>query len=328
MLSKIKELVMDFILLLSLAATVAGLLILWFVGEKVIEYALQVAAAFNVSTFFVGFVILAVAADLPEVAVAVTSALHGVSQISVGDLVGANFCDVALVTGITAMFAGVIDIAHHERKRLLTLISSTTVIMFVAFTIGTLTWWHGIILIAIYIFSLVNVWRQRNNIPGELQNLYPSTTPASKDLNRWWLIVKLLMCLGIVLASSSLIVYCVELFANTCGIPLETVGATILAAGTSLPELSLSLHALRKKEYALALGPTLGTVLEQCTLVLGLLVVLSQKPVDLTCMRGASVFMFIGFGIVAFSLMQRRIKRPVGIALVSLFVCYIAYHFC
>ena len=318
---------MNTMIMSSFSAIIAGLIVLWFTGSKVVEYALKVAYIFNVSTFFIGFVVLAVAADLPEITVAITSALRGVSEISVGDLVGANFCDVAFVTGITAMFAGVINIAQQERRRLLLLLSSTTIIMLVAFTIGTLLWWHGIILIGIYVCSLITIWKQRYNCTTNLENLYPNTLKTISTNEKWWLVLKLLFYLVILLSTSSLIVYCIEIFAYGCGLSLGTIGATILAIGTSLPELSLSLNALRKKEYALALGPTLGTVLEQCTLILGLLVILSKNPVDLTPMRGASVFMFIGFAIVIGSLMQKSIKRPVGVVLVSLFVCYLVYHF-
>lgn len=314
-------------LLLSFLGIIAGLVILWLAGEKVIEYALQMAQKFNVSTFFVGFVILAVFADIPEISIAITSALRGISEVSAADLVGASFCDVALVTGITSIVAGVITVSHREQMRLLWLLGVTSIIMLAVFAVGTLYPWHGYILIAIYISSLIFVWKKRyhkdeNVVEKHITHIAPHNTQP-----HWIVIAKLALCLVVVLLSSSGTVYCVELFATGCGISLETIGATILAAGTSLPELSLSLHALRRKEFALALGPTLGTVLEQCTLILGLLVVLSKKPVDLTPMRGPAVFMFIGFSIVAASLLQKKIKRPTGIILVSLFVCYMAYHF-
>lgn len=314
-------------LLLSFLGIITGLTILWLAGEKVVEYALQMAEKFNVSTFFVGFVILAVFADIPEIAIAITSALRGISEISAGDLVGSSFCDVALVTGITTIVAGVINVSHREQVRLLSLLGGTSVIMLVAFAVGTLYPWHGYLLIAIYLASLILVWKKRYHkdevvVEKHIAHIVPHNTQA-----RWLVIAKLILCLILVLLSSSGTVYCVELFATGCGLSLETIGATILAAGTSLPELSLSLHALRRKEFALALGPTLGTVLEQCTLILGLLVVLSKKPVDLTPMRGPAVFMFVGFSIVAISLLQKQLKRPTGIVLVSLFVCYMAYHF-
>lgn len=326
---------MDSALLTSFAAIVAGLAVLWVAGGKVVEYALQESNAFKVTTFFVGFVVLAVAADLPEIAVAITSALRGVTAVSVGDLIGANFCDVALVTGMTALFAGVIHIAAQERRRLLALLGATTVIMMVVMSLGKLYPWHGYILIGIYVASIATIWHKRRDFSQDesLRCLYetdPCDPQHQEEVStkaKWWLVAKLLTCLALVLGCSSAIVYFIEMFAVACNLPLETVGATILAAGTSLPELSLSLNALRRKQYALALGPTLGTVLEQCTLVLGLLTVLSKEPVDMVPVRGASVFMFIAFAIVSASLARRQIRRPVGVVLLSLFVCYMAYHF-
>lgn len=326
---------MDGALLTSFAAIVAGLTVLWVAGGKVVEYALQVANAFRVTTFFVGFVVLAVAADLPEIAVAITSALRGVSGVSVGDLIGANFCDVALVTGVTSLLAGVIHIADQERRRLLMLLGATTVIMLFVMIQGQLYPWHGYILIGIYAVSIATIWHKRHDFSQDesLRCLYetePCDPSSQKDYSigaKWLLVMKLFICLGVVLACSSAIVYFIEMFAVACNLPLETVGATILAAGTSLPELSLSLNALRRKQYALALGPTLGTVLEQCTLVLGLLTVLSKQPVNMVPVRGASIFMFIAFGIVSVSLARRQIRRPVGVVLLTLFAGYMMYHF-
>jgi cation:H+ antiporter len=318
---------MDIVFWGTLFVISIGLSFLWFLGGKVIEYALKVSFAFEVSTFFVGFVVIAIAADLPEIAVAITSALRGVSEIAVGDIIGANFCDVSLVTGIAATAAGSITIGLQERHRLLTLLGWTTVIMIVVFYLEKLTTFHGVILILIYLVSIFTVWKNRKitkSTDNKFKHLY--TNEKQKKSTKFWLITKLFIFLIGVLGCSSAIVYFIELFTHLCNIPLETAGATILAIGTSLPELSLCLNALKRKEYSLALGPTLGTVLEQCTLVLGLLTVISKDPINMAPVRGPAIFMFIGFFVVLFGLLKKNINRSIGIVLLCLFVCYVVYH--
>src|SRR5271155_2495286 len=96
---------MDVVLIGYFLMVVVGLIALWKSGDYVVRYAVEVATAFNVSTFFIGFIVLAVAADIPELAVAIISACKGVSEVSAGDIIGANFADVAMVIGIALLLA-------------------------------------------------------------------------------------------------------------------------------------------------------------------------------------------------------------------------------
>jgi cation:H+ antiporter len=312
----------------NFGVVLVGLLCLWFLGDRVVEYSLKVSNAFGVTTFFVGFFILAIAADLPEIAIAISSALKGIGEVSVGDLVGANFCDVTFVTGITVLVGGSIKIGTRERKRLFLLLICTTIIMATVFILGELNRIHGIVLIALYLVLITFLWRNRKDChvqEKEISDFFQSNQYAS-SLPRWGLLLILFGLLGLILLVTTFLLTYIENLAVLCGAPLEKIGATIVAIGTSLPELSLSLNALKRKEYALVLGPTLGTVLEQCTLVLGLLSVVSSRPVSLVSMRQTSIFMFLGFIIVAYSLMKKTIDRKIGVILLSLFVLYLLFN--
>lgn len=303
------------------ALVCAGLVGLWKMGDIVVRYTLEVAKAFNVTTFFVGFVILALAADIPELAVAITAALQGVSEIAAGDIIGANFCDVAMVIGFVLLLAGSVTLKEQDSKRLVYLLGLTSLILIAVFAIGSLYPIHGFMLIGIYLATMLLMWYQSHQERSETEQIREVSTlhPARAGIG-------LLLSVGAIMGISYVMLKCALEFAVLMDMPLETVGASIMGMGTSLPELVLSFTALRRGEYTLALGTTLGTVLEQTTLILGTLTVLSPTPVNMRSLLGSSMFMFLAFIIISYRLYRySQVGRTTGVALVTLFFSYLAY---
>lgn len=320
---------MEFLLLSYLGLVLLGFGLLWWTGDLVVRYALQVAHAFRVTTFFIGFIVLALAATIPELAVAITSALRGVSEVSAGDIIGANFIDVALVIGLTLLLAGKVLVGHRDSRKLVAMIGLSSFVLMVIFFIDVLTPAHGLVLIGIYLASTAWVWIRSRGEDLQDQEILEQDVLEDRYLNsKWGKVAKLFVSFGLVLFASGLTVHGAVELALGLKMPLETVGATLMALGTSLPELVLCMSALRRKQYSLALAPTLGTVLEQTTLILGTLAVLSDKPVKLAGLRGASMFMFLAFFIISYGLFRfSQVGRKTGVALVSLFFGYLAYQF-
>ena len=313
--------------LLLFAGVVAGLVCVWLAGDQVVAHALRLAKHYNVSTFFVGFVFLALAANLPELAVAIVADMQNVGQLAAGDIVGACFTDVALVTGLMLALAGSIAMTHQEAMGFLRLICGAAVVMAIVFCVGVLTFWHGIVLIGLYVAFLAWAWKTRHDHTlleishDDLE--HPRLLPGRGLLMVWSKAVVALIC---VMGGSGLAIHCGVALATMYGLGLEAVGATIIAVGTSLPEVSMGFHAYRRGQYSLALGPTIGTVFSQSTFILGTLAVLSRQPIDLGALQGAAAFMFVAFAIIAASILLKRMGRSTGIALLSLFVMYILYH--
>jgi cation:H+ antiporter len=319
---------MELLILMHLSLVCGGLGLLWWAGDRVVRYSVDVARSFKVNTFFIGFVVLALAADIPELAVAISSAFSGAQEVSVGNVIGANFIDVAMVIGITLLLAGSVLMHKQESMRLVRMIGLSSFVLLILFMIGTLTSVHGYALIGIYIATLIWVWTKRNDVDYDDESVSGSDLEAVSELSRIGSVIRMFVCFGLVFLASKVTVDSAIHLATGLSLPLETVGATILAMGTSLPELVLSLSALRRKQFALALGPTLGTVLEQTTLILGVLTVLSDKPVHLAGLRGASIFMFLAFFIISYGLYRfSQVGRRTGATLVTLFFAYLAYQF-
>ncbi len=304
-----------------------GLIFVWRAADHVVAHALRLARHYKVSTFFVGFVFLAMAANMPELAVAVVAALRGVGQIAAGDIIGACFNDIALVVGLALTFAGSITMKRRESLSFLRLIIGAAVVMACVFVIGTLTAMHGFLLIGIYAVFIALSWRSRHE--HTLLEISHDDLVHAHPLPRiglFFVWAKACGALTIVLCGSVLSIHCGVALAAAFGLLLESVGATIIAIGTTLPEVSMGFHAYRRGQFSLALGPAIGTVFSQATLVLGVLAVLSDRAIDLVALQGAAVFMFVAFVVIAASILLGRMGRATGIALLGLFVAYMLYH--
>lgn len=307
-------------------AVTSGLAGLWRGGDWVVTYAIAVAQRFNVSTFFLGFIILALAADIPELAISISSALQGVSEVALGDIIGGNFSDVTMVVGSALLIAGNrVRISARDNKALLTILAITSTIMLVLLGLGSISFYHGLGLIAIYALTTLYFWRHkdmRDLLHDEVAEI-PAAIAAQPT---WELTARLLASLVWVMGVSHLTVQAALALAAAMHLSPETVGATILGIGTTLPELALCFGALRRGDFGLVVGPTMGTVLGQTTLILGVLATLSSKPLCITGLNWACGFMFMAFAILAAGLLQRRpMGRGTGAALVSLFIAYLAY---
>ena len=149
-------------LLAYLGVVGVGLLGLWFSGDAVVANAILVAHRFNVSTFFLGFIVLAIAADIPELAITISSALAGVSEVAIGDIIGGNFSDVTMVVGSALLIAGnKIRISSADNKKLLGILLLTSLIMLTLLCVGSITAFHGVILLTIYALAVVYFWRHK-----------------------------------------------------------------------------------------------------------------------------------------------------------------------
>jgi cation:H+ antiporter len=325
---------MDSSLLLYGAGVGAGLLLLWKVSDLVVHYTVELAERFKISTFFLGFIILAMAANIPEISIAISSALNGVSEVSAGNVVGANFSDITLVIGLTLLLAGkAIVVNARDRYNLLIMLALTTISMIGVFATGYLTQLMGFCLMAIYALAITWLWRSGNahDVLHEEVAAVKEDVDAHPDkvlTSTLGLILKLACSFGLVIVTSELIVFSTDKISTMLQLSHELIGATLLGIGTSLPELALSMSALRRGHFDLALGPTLGTVFAQTTLILGLLGVCSMRPVQLANLTTAALFMFAAFTVIGIGLLRNRpISRGTGAVLLSLFFAFLAQQF-
>jgi len=210
--------------------------------------------------------------------------------------------------------------------------------MALVFIIGVLTPLYGVALIALYFVSVWWLWKTKVTKVVPQQAAVKELAGNGNEKNgaelkiKLFVSLKLLFFLFLVLLFSKLSVDSAVAITRHFALNIYVIGATILAIGTSLPELALSFHAVRKKEYALAFGNSFGSVLEQATLILGFLVLGAGKSLDIAVLRPVAPLMFLSYAVVAHGILkktngQNGIGRGEGILLLALFLAHLIYYF-
>jgi cation:H+ antiporter len=307
-----------------------SLLGLWFAGDLSVKYAIETASKFKLTTLFVGFVLIAISTGLPELFVIIVSLFEEVHAISVGTILGSNVCDVSLALGIPILISGKILIKPEENRDSLSMLFISTFSMVIVFLLGKLTRITGLFLILIYLVSLWGLWRNRTKREMKEEEQEQKKVIENRDpflKTKFGILLKLFASVVFVLIASELAVHFAIKLTKLLRLSLEIVGATILAVGTSLPEITLGLHAVKKREHSLAIGNALGSVLEQGTLLLGILSFLAGETIDIVSLRSLAPFMFLAFALLAFCIMKRkRFTRIEGSVMVGIFIVYLVYH--
>lgn len=311
-------------------ALLVSFLALWGSSSLSVRYSIETAGKFRLTTLFVGFVLIAISTGFPELSVVITSLFKGVQGISAGDILGSNVCDVSLVLGLPILIYGKILIKPEENKDAGPMFFVAILAMLLVFLLGTLVRTTGLFLILIYFIALWGLWRNRTKEESLEEEREHKKVVLDGDIflkTKFGILLKLLISLILVLVSSEFVVRFAIKLTSLLYLSLETVGATILAVGTSLPEVTLGLQAVKKKEYSLALGNSLGSVLEQGTLLLGILAFASDKPINIHPLRGLAPFMFISFAILGFGIFKRKcLKRLEGGIMILVFAAFMFYY--
>ena len=330
---------MDYFVFLAGLGMVVGLIGLWWSSDKAIESSLQLCDIFKVTKIFVGFVFMAIATGLPELAITIASLWNGVPEVAVGTIIGSNLVAVSLVLGLPAIVFGTLNVKKEDKLHLMFLLAIATLVMAFIFIVGTLHRWHGLLLMLLYGVVIWWLWRTKALKVVSQKEAIEELSSKEKLLRKTQLKTKLIVFAKIsfsfvlVTIFSKLSIDSALAFTRYFPIRFEVLGATLFAVGTSLPELALSFQAVKKKEYSLAFGNSFGSVLEQTTLILGLLAIGSAKPLNIVPLRPVAPLMFMAYAIVAHTLLkktkvgrQEGLGRWEGTLLIGLFLIHIVYY--
>ncbi len=308
-----------------------GLVFLWWTGEKTINYTQKISAMYQLNTFFLGFVLLAVSTGLPELSIAIQSLWSKTPTLSVGDIIGSNFFDIALVLGLPTVAINTIYIDNKDYINTIFMLGLNTIIMSFIFLAKTLTWLHGLFFILIYLGSCWYLWKSQKKqglITEMVEGVHEIVAEPIDKKTKTLVFLSLFLSLVGVLLASKLCVFSAITLVKATPLTFELVGATIIAIGTSLPEITLSIIAVRRKDYALAIGNSLGSVLEQGTLILGILALFSGTPIQLMHIKWITPFFYAAIIIVGFGIIVRKkINLLEGALLLLLSGTFLAYSY-
>lgn len=256
-------------MLLSIALIVLGFVLLGAGAELLVSGSSRLALRLGVTPLVVGLTVVAFGTSAPELAVSIGATIDGLSALALGNVIGSNIANIGLILGITA----VIQPIHIERdlvRKQIPIVIACSVLLGLLLMDGEISRLDGLLLVAGLTAYLVMNYKfsKAEFEPGEELELPPLMTPG-KAGHLWLNILYILIGLALLVYGSHLFVTNAVVLARTLGISEAVIGLTLVAVGTSIPELATSVLAAMRKQSDIAIGNVVGSNTFNILCVLG-----------------------------------------------------------
>ena len=313
---------------LALSSIVAGLALLVWSADKFVEGASSISRHLGVSTMIIGITVIGFGTSAPEILVSLIAVLEDTPDLAIGNALGSNIANIGLILGVTALIAP-LPIAKITLNREFPLLLFATAVMGWCLYDGVLDTLDGSLLLSLLglmLWYLVRSHRLEGEATLDRNELNQDTQPdISFSASAGWLLLGLIILVG----SSKLLVWGATEIAHTLGVSELIIGLTIVALGTSLPELAASIVSVRKGEPDLAIGNIIGSNLFNSLAVIGIPAVITRFSIDtLAVTRDLPVVIVLTlllFGLSRFPTASRGLSRLKGFWLLAGFVIYQLY---
>ena len=310
---------MDFLLLLG------GLALLVAAGEVLVRGAAGLALKANISPMMVGLTVVSIGTSAPELFASVRAAIEGNPGLAVGNVVGSNIANLALVLGVTAMIRPI-----GVTKSLLKFDGPIMVfasLVFIAFAWNLeLSLIEGVILVsflAAFVGSLIYRSRKEKKEQDELESDIEDLVEYQSKGYAMLLGLIIAGCIGLYFGSEWFIEGARN-FASSMGVSDYIIGVTIVAFGTSVPELVTSAIAALRNQADLSIGNLIGSNIFNIFAVVGITSIFSPLPVDQDLMN-LDIWWMLGIALIIFPIMRSgfKVSRWQGVLLVLIYLAYI-----
>lgn len=310
--------------MMSFVYLIVGFVLLVVGADKFVAGASAAARKLGVPALIVGLTVVAFGTSAPELAVSVTAAMSGANEIAVGNVVGSNIFNLLVVAGLSAVLCPLaLDRDILRRDWPLSMVAAAILTAMVAWN-GDISRLEGLVLLALFAGLMVLQLRPA------LQNR--AVLLAQKDENEVQMkpsliAVNIVIGLAAIILGGQLAVNGATGIARMFGLSETLIGLTIVAIGTSLPELVTSLVAARRGQNDIAMGNVIGSNLFNILLILGVSAVISPISVLPTAVIDGAILLVVS---LLFYLPARKgtLSRPVGAVMALTYVAYTAYLIC
>lgn len=331
-----------FLIILGFALLVKG-------ADWFVEGSAGIARKCKIPALVIGLTIVAFGTSAPELCVSVTSAIQHSTDIAIGNVVGSNICNILLILGVSALIH---DLPVKKDSLILdipVLLLASGLLVGLGAWGNALEWWDGLILVLIFVaYMTILLVQARKTLkaqkiagplpsPDEVKEATEEEPPKGKikawfarmEEKTWFLIVLTVIGLGMVVGGGTLLVDGAKYVAEYFKMPERVIALTVVAIGTSLPELVTSVVAAAKGETDIAVGNIIGSNIFNILLIAGLSAIVYPLPflpdknlVDALVALGAAVLLY------AFALFNgHKLGKVAGVVMLSCFVGYYVYLF-
>ena len=306
-------------MLLPILSLLAGFLLLMWSADTFTDNGAKIARIFNISPLVIGLLILGFGTSAPEMLVSGLAAYDGHPEMSIGNAFGSNILNIGLVLGVTAIILPITVEKSVLKKEWLFLFLSTLIVGFLLLD-GFLSFTDGLILLSLLLLFLINVFREsKKNSLTDSDSLEINSQKNEKG--RIWLL--LIVSLIILVSSARLVVWGGTRLALSFGVSDLIIGLTVVALGTSLPELAVSISSALKKQHQMVIGNIIGSNLFNTLGVLAIpgLILPFQIPPEV--MSRDFFFMLMFTLLVLILSMRLKISRFGGFILLTALAIYL-----
>ena len=298
-------------------------------SQIVVKHSVEVAKILHVGELIVGVVILSVATSLPELAVSILSIKSGNVGIAIGNIFGSNIANLGLVLAIPAIIAP-LKVKKGTFEKLPTLLFLSSIIPLAFLAMENISAIIGFALIVAFVFYAA--YSTSKHIGFKMPKRKKNKKKKSKGVIRmiklpiefYKSLIMLIIGAGVLGISAQYTVTSASKVSMMIGVAESVIGATVIAIGTSLPELSVSLTAIKTKHHKLAIGNAIGSCLANITLILGIVLLLSPVAVN-PKIFSTLLFFVIGITMVAwyFFTSERTLDRTEGMILLFAYMLFL-----
>lgn len=311
------------LMITAFALVLTSLAILYFGADWLVKGSSSLAIRLGVAPLIVGLTVVAFGTSTPELIVSITAALSGTPEITVGNVVGSNIFNIGIILGLSAMIYPLR--VHRQILRLDMPIAVLAALIF------TILFWNGnfgriegacfLICIVVYTWYIVNQSKKEKKKADSQDD-----AGSYKTYKHWYIDAGLILLgLGVLALGSDMLVKNAVIIAQNFGISEAVIGLTIVAAGTSMPELATSVVAALKKNNDIAIGNIVGSNIYNLLAIMGISSLI--KPIHAPEVNYIDNLVMLGFTLLLLPLMQTgyTIKRKEGILLFILYAVYLCY---
>lgn len=304
-------------LLLQFVLLAVGFLMLVKGADVFVDGAAGIADKFGIPQLVIGLTIVAMGTSAPEAAVSITAALKENADITIGNIVGSNILNILIILGITSVIVAVSVQKSTVRYEIPFMLVITVMLAIFGYTSGHITFWEGIIFWIAFTIYLAYLFIMAMNNKEEVEE--------TKKRPVWMLILFVVIGIVLVVWGSDVTVDAATRIARAAGLSQRFIGLTIVALGTSLPELVTSVSAARKGKADIAIGNIVGSNIFNILFVVGTTALITPVVFKPEFMIDTMISLAAGILLWLCVFRDRKLGRAGGIIMLLGYVAYFVY---
>lgn len=306
-------------MLLDIVFIIVGVALVLWGADRMTDGAVAIAQRMRIPQIVIGLTIVAMGTSMPEFFVSLTSALKGTTDIAVGNVVGSNIFNTLLIVGVAAMVTPMTIMKSTVERDMPW--SVVAMLLLAVFSINhSVSRWEAAFLFVLFVgfvtYTVVSARKYKTSV---------KTDEGSKSYSPFMAACLVVLGLACLIVGSNLFVDAATRVAQTLGVSEAVIGLTIVAGGTSLPELATSVVAARKGQSAIAIGNVIGSNIFNVLMIVGITGLVYPMNIQGITIVDLSVFVGSIFLLWAFSYTKYKVERWEGTVLTAIFIVYMSY---